>query len=294
VADEGTPRVPIAASGGSIASAPDPAGPRPTAWAAYRAVLGSRVRARASYRIPFITDSLGAGLVGIVEFVETFLVFSATGAIGGFDVHAILLVFALAEIGFCLGDLAFGHLDSLPEYLRAGTLDIFYLRPQPLLAQLVTSDISLRRLARAAVGVVILGVALWTNAIAWTIPRAAMLVLALVCSPLIYAALFVCAAGVQFFTVNAPEMPNAFTYGGRYAAVTPASVWPGPLRIFFGFVAPVAFTGYLPALVILDLPGVGVLAQPLAWGLPLAVVSVWGIALLLWRTGVRHYQGGGG
>ena len=53
-------------------------------------------------------------------------------------------------------------------------------------------------------------------------------------------------------------------------------------------------TGYLPALVILDLPGVGVLAQPLAWGLPLAVVSVWGIALLLWRTGVRHYQGGGG
>ena len=266
----------------------------PTAWAAYRAVLGSRVRARASYRIPFIIDSLGAGLVGIIEFVETFLVFSATGAIGGFDVHAILLVFALAEIGFCLGDLVFGHLDSLPEYLRAGTLDVFYLRPQPLLAQLVTSDISLRRLARAAVGVLILGAALWTNEVTWTLPRVAMLLLALVCSPLIYAALFVCAAGVQFFTVNAPEMPNAFTYGGRYAAVTPASVWPGPLRIFFGFVAPVAFTGYLPALVILDLPGVGVLAQPLAWFLPLAVASVWGLALLLWRTGVRHYQGGGG
>lgn len=293
MADRGTPTA-SSTDSGRAAEAAAASARRPTTWAAYRAVLGSRVRARASYRIPFIIDSLGAGLVGIIEFVETFLVFSATGAIGGFDVHAILLVFALAEIGFCLGDLVFGHLDSLPEYLRAGTLDVFYLRPQPLLAQLVTSDISLRRLARAAVGVVILGAALWTNEITWTLPRVGMLLLALVCSPLIYAALFVCAAGVQFFTVNAPEMPNAFTYGGRYAAVTPASVWPGPLRIFFGFVAPVAFTGYLPALVILDLPGVGVLAQPLAWFLPLAVASVWGLALLLWRTGVRHYQGGGG
>lgn len=294
MADRGTPTASSTGSGRAAEASAAASARRPTAWAAYRAVLGSRVRARASYRIPFIIDSLGAGLVGIIEFVETFLVFSATGAIGGFDVHAILLVFALAEIGFCLGDLVFGHLDSLPEYLRAGTLDVFYLRPQPLLAQLVTSDISLRRLARAAVGVVILGAALWTNEITWTLPRVGMLLLALVCSPLIYAALFVCAAGVQFFTVNAPEMPNAFTYGGRYAAVTPASVWPGPLRIFFGFVAPVAFTGYLPALVILDLPGVGVLAQPLAWFLPLAVASVWGLALLLWRTGVRHYQGGGG
>lgn len=267
---------------------------RPTAWAAYRAVLGSRVRARMSYRIPFITDAVGAGLVGIVEFAETFIIFSATGAIGGIDVHAILLIFALAEIGFCLGDLCFGHLDNLPDYLRTGTLDVYYVRPQPLLAQLVTSDISLRRLARAAVGVGILVAAVLINDITWSIPRAAMLALALFCSPLIYAAMFVAAAGLQFFTVNAPEMPNAFTYGGRYAAVTPPSVWPGPLRVFFGFVVPVAFTGYLPALVVLDLPGAGPFQQGLAWFLPVAVATVWALALLLWRTGVRHYQGGGG
>ncbi len=60
------------------------------------------------------------------------------------------MVFGLADLAFSLADLAFGHCDNLPTYLRAGTLDVFYLRPQPLLLQLITSDISLRRLARAA------------------------------------------------------------------------------------------------------------------------------------------------
>ena len=50
--------------------------------------------------------------------------------------------------------------------LRAGTLDVFYLRPQPLLLQLVTSDVSLRRLARAAVGVAALVVGLVVNDVA--------------------------------------------------------------------------------------------------------------------------------
>jgi ABC-2 type transport system permease protein len=56
------------------------------------------------------------------------------------------MVFALANLAFALADLAVGHLDQLPTYLRAGTLDAFLLRPLPVLAQLVTSDISLRRL----------------------------------------------------------------------------------------------------------------------------------------------------
>jgi len=62
-------------------------------------------------------------------------------------VTAVLPV--MADMTFALADLSFGHLDTLPDFLRAGTLDVFYLRPQPILLQLITSDISLRRLARA-------------------------------------------------------------------------------------------------------------------------------------------------
>ena len=65
-----------------------------------------------------------------------------------------------------------------------------------------------------------------------------LLLLALVCGYAIFAGLFVCAAGLQFFLVNGAEMTNAFTYGGRYAAAQPASVWSPPLKLLFGFVFP--------------------------------------------------------
>ena len=86
------------------------------------------------------------------------MLFSNVTALGGMRFNQILLVFGLADLAFSLADLSFGHLDTLPDFLRAGTLDAFYLRPQPILLQLITSDVSLRRLARAAVGTAALGI----------------------------------------------------------------------------------------------------------------------------------------
>ena len=59
----------------------------------------------------------------------------------------MLLVFGLSNLAFSLADMVVGHLDPLPTYIRAGTLDAFYLRPLPVLAQLMTSDFTLQRLA---------------------------------------------------------------------------------------------------------------------------------------------------
>lgn len=268
--------------------------PRPGALAAYRAVLASRIRAQRSYRTSFAVDMVGAMTVSIVELIELAVIFGSVGTLGGLDVRAGLLVFGIAETSFALADLVVGHLDRLPRYLRAGTWDVFCIRPQPLLLQLITSDISLKRLARVGVGVACIVGALIVNDIDWTAGRAGMLALALTFAPLLYAALFVSAAGVQFVLVNGAEFTNAFTYGGRYAGTQPASVWPRSLAAVFGFLVPVAFTAYLPALVILGLPGGGFLPAWLAWFLPLAAAWCWLVAMTLWHFGVRHYQGGGG
>lgn len=260
----------------------------------YRAVLASRVRAQRSYRTGFALDLASSLLVGVVELAEVWVLFHSVGRLGGLDFTQILLVFGLADVSFSLADLAFGHCDNLPTFLRAGTLDVFYLRPQPLLLQLITSDISLRRLARAAVGAVALGWGLALNDIDWSSQSVLLLAVALVSGLATFAALFVWAAGLQFFLVDGAEMTNAFVYGGRYAATQPASVWSRPLKAVFGFFFPMAFTAFLPVLALLDLPGPEWLPAWLGWCAPLAAVWAWTMALLCWRWGVRHYQGGGG
>lgn len=261
---------------------------------AYRAVLASRMRSQREYRLNFRIDLLSSLLVGFIELAEVWVLFHSVGTLGGVSFTQILLVFGLADLCFSLADMVVGHCDNLPTYVRAGTLDVFYLRPQPLLLQLITSDISLRRLTRAAVGLVCLVIGLAVNDIAWSVSAVALLGISLVSGIAIFAAMFVWAAGAQFFLINGAEMTNAFVYGGRYAATQPASVWGRPLTVLFGFFFPMAFTAYLPALHLLGLPGPDLLPTWLAWFTPVAALWAWAMALLFWRVGVRHYQGGGG
>ena len=209
-------------------------------------MLASRARAQRSYRTGFRIDLASSLLVGLVELAEVWVLFHNVDRLGGVDFGQILLVFGLADLCFSLADLAFGHCDNLPTYIRAGTLDVFYLRPQPLLLQLVTSDISLRRLARAAVGLTALVVGLVVNDIDWSIGAVVLLALAVVSGVATFAAMFVIAGGLQFFLLDGAEMTNAFVYGGRYAATQPASVWSRPVKAVFGFLFPMAFTAYLP------------------------------------------------
>ena len=260
----------------------------------YRAVVASRIRAQRAYPASFALDFFGSLLVGLTEFGEVFVIFHNVGVLGGLTFHNILLLFGLSNLSWSIADMLVGHLDTLPTYVRAGTVDAFFLRPQPVLAQLMTSEFSLRRLARMSVAVVTLVLGLAWNPIDFGPRVFALLVIAVVFGAAIFAALFVCAASLQFFLINGAELTNTFTYGGSYAASQPASIFPGPLKLLFGYLVPVVFTAYLPTLAILDLPGPGGLPSWLAWLTPLAAVWTWVMALVLWRWGSRHYQGGGG
>ncbi|MEV0293932.1 ABC-2 family transporter protein [Nocardia sp. NPDC050710] len=268
--------------------------PAGTWFTPYAAVLRSRMRAQRAYRLSFASEVFSAFLIGLVEFAEVWVIFHTVEVLGGLDLNGALLLFGLSNTTFALAQVLVGHLDSLPTLIRLGTLDAFHLRPQPLLLQLITSDISLRRFARAAVAVVVLGLGLIRNDIDWGPDTFALLSLTLVGGILLFSGIFVCAAGLQFFLIDGAELTNSFTYGGSFAAMQPASVFPVPLKLLFGFAIPVAFTAYLPTIALLRLPGPPLLPSWLAWLTPVATLWVWLLALGLWRIGTRHYQGGGG
>lgn len=264
------------------------------AYRAYGAVLASRVRSQVSHRGSFRMDMLGVLLVGAIQFAEIWVLFSATHQIGGFTLAQITLVFGLADLAFSVAYLVAGHCDKLPAYVREGTLDVFFLRPQPVLAQLVTSDVGLRRIGRCLVGAVALVVGLVVNDIDWSVRTVSLLVVALVCGTVIFSAQFVTAAGFQFFLVDGAQMTNAFVYGGRYASTLPAGVWPRGLLVVFGAIFPVAFAAFLPVSTLLGMPGVVGLPVWLGWLAPVAALWSLFVAGLTWRWGLRHYRGAGG
>ncbi len=123
---------------------------------AYRVVLGSRLRSQTAYRTSFALDVAGQFGLALLEFSKIYVIFRNVDVLGGLDIGAALLVFALANVSWSLADCVVGHLDTLPTFIRSGTLDAMLVRPLPALGQMITSDLSLRRLARTATGLVVL------------------------------------------------------------------------------------------------------------------------------------------
>lgn len=260
----------------------------------YRTLVASQLRSQTSYRASFAMDVFGSALVALTNLAEIYVVFANVPVFGGLDLGGALLMFAIAELAFGAADLVAGNLDTVPALIRTGTLDVMMLRPVPVLGQLMTNGVSLRRLGQIGLAAGILVVALARVDIDWTFLHVLLLVIAPISGAFIFGALFVLAGALQFWLIDGAELTNSFTYGSGYAASIPASVFAFPLRVFFGFVIPAAFVGYLPAIALLGQPGPAFLPAWLAWCSPVAAAAVVGSALLAWRSGVRHYAGAGG
>ena len=270
-----------------------PATATPTVPQAYLAIVRSRVAAQASYRASFAIELGSQVLLVLVEFVEIYVVFHQVDTLGGFDYAEVAVMYGLAVASFGVADLAVGHVDRLPAYLRAGTFDSFLLRPLSALGQLVTSDFTLRRLGRVGTGVVVLAIALHAADIDWTLARAGLLVLTPVAGAVIFSAVFVATSTIGFWVVEGMEFANAFTYGGNYLSSFPFTIFGTAIRRFFTFVLPIGFVAYLPTLALLGRP------EPFGWpdwlswsSLPVAAFAVW-LSLVMWRTGLRRYVGTG-
>jgi ABC-2 type transport system permease protein len=97
-----------------------------TGWSSpYRAVLASRIRAQRAYPTSFALDLASSLLVGLTELGEVWVVFANVTVLGGLDLDAVLLLFGLSNLAFALADMVVGHVDTLPTYIRMGTLDAF-------------------------------------------------------------------------------------------------------------------------------------------------------------------------
>lgn len=259
----------------------------------YRRIVASRVRSQLAYPVSFALDCVAQALGQALELVVILVVFGRVQSLGGFERDEVLLVYGLAGIAFGLADLAVGQLDDLPRWIRTGEFDVLLARPLGALAQLVTSDLQLRRLGRVVVGLVVLVVVISGAGVEPTPLNLALLVVTPLVGTVLISAIWVATCAVSFWVVDGKEVANAFTYGSSLTTSYPITVFGPWLRRVFCFAVPSAFVAYFPALALLDRPDPLGLPHWLRYASPLVAVVAVAAAALVWRTAVRRYQGAG-
>ena len=259
----------------------------------YGLLLRAQVRSQLQYRVSFVLDVLSTLLVSGVEFAAFALVTTRFGAVGGWTLQEVSLLYGLAEFSFGWMDLIFGGFDApnVSKHVRGGSFDQFLLRPVSLTLQVFGSEFTLRRLGRIALGTAILSYALTSSPVLWTPEKCLLVVLCIAGLVLFFGGLFIVGGALTFWSVDNLEAMNILTYGGNTLISYPMSIYQEWLRHFFTFIVPAAFLSYYPVLYLLGKPSsLGVWA---AWVSPLAGLVILIASFAVWRIGVRRYQGTG-
>jgi ABC-2 type transport system permease protein len=259
----------------------------------YPRIVASRLRSQLAYPGSFALNVTAQVLGQTVELMAILVLFTQVTSLGGFDKGEVVLMYGLSSTAFGLAQLAVGQVEHLPEYIRTGEFDVMLLRPLDTLAQLLSADVELRRVGRVTVGLAVLGWSLAALPIAWSPLRVAVVIVAPLAGAVILAAVWVASNCVSFWLVDGREVANSVTYGSDFATSYPITIYQPALRWFMCFAVPGAFVAYFPALALLDRPDPLGLPVELQYASPVVAAVAVVVAQLIWRTGIRHYQGTG-
>lgn len=257
----------------------------------YRDIAVMWVRASMAYPASFWMMAVSGFVIGGLDFVGIWIMFSTVDSLGGFGLDEIGFLYGASGLGLAIADMFVGRIERLGQLIRLGKLDTMMVRPVPLLAQVCADEFALRRISRVVQTGLILGIASWF--VHWTPARVAVAVVMIVSGTLIFFSIWIALACVQFWTAEASEVANAFTYGGNTMTQYPLNVFPGEIVKVLTFLFPIAFVNWYPALYILGRPDPFGLPAWFQFASPIAAAVLVSIAALTWRTGVRRYTSTG-
>jgi ABC-2 type transport system permease protein len=269
--------------------------PHRLSWSlrAYLLLAWMWIRVSMTYRTSFVILTIGQFLITGLDFVAILVMFSSVDALGGFNLHEIAFLYGGSALCLGIADLLLGNIERLGLRIRMGTFDAMLVRPIPVYVQMCADDFALRRLGRITQAALVFCWAVLTLELDWTPARVAMVPYLVVFGSAIFLAIFTLGAAVQFWTADASELANSFTYGGSTLAQFPMTIYPVEAVKALTFIVPITFVNWYPSLYILGkedplgLPAVVQLASPLA------ALLLGCVAALAWRAGVRRYRSTG-
>ncbi|MEU6878521.1 ABC transporter permease [Streptomyces sp. NPDC046712] len=256
-------------------------------------VAGMWIRSTMTYRTSFALTLVTSFTVTFFDFVVILLMFGQVQGLGGFSFAEVAFLYGTTSTSFGLADLTMGSLQRMGKRVRDGSLDMFLMRPAPVLAQVAADKFALRRLGRVAQGVFVLVWALLILPVEWTVLKVLLLPVMVVCGALIFSAVMVVGASALFWAQDAAEVTSSFTYGGNTLLQYPPAIFAQDLVRGVVYVVPLAFVNWLPGLYVLGREAPSGVPAWTAFGSPLVAAVCCGLAGLAWRAGLRSYRSTG-
>jgi ABC-2 type transport system permease protein len=262
-------------------------------WRLYRALAGAYVRSRLQYRFSFWLGIVVTLITDLIPLLLIGIVFTRFPTLHGWHWRDIALLYGLDQLAFGLVRCFSRQIDNFDSLIVSGDFDSFLVRPLPPLFHLLAARFEIVEVGRLSAGFVILALAARAGGVPFTPANALVALGAAVGGATILFSFILMVASVSFWQTRSAKLQDLVQASGRAFADYPLTIYPHAVRWIFTFVLPLALVTYYPAQRLLGRNETGALLPVLSAAALPAGLLLLGIAGLVWRAGLRHYQSTG-
>lgn len=256
----------------------------------YFKYLSIHFRSQMQYRMSFLMLTAGQFLIPFTVFAGVYFMFERFGDLKGWTFFEVTLCYAVIHLSFSLSECFARGFDAFSGLVVKGDFDRLLVRPRGTVVQVLGSAFEFTRFGRLIQGGAVLAWSISQLPELWTLPKLLALLLMVVNGVFVFTGIFILAATMCFWSVQALELANVFTDGGREMAQYPLGIYEAWVRKFFTYIIPFACVSYLPLMLLLD-KREGSTAELLL--LPFGGALFLLPCLLVWQIGIRHYRSTG-
>ena len=235
------------------------------------------------YRASFITQIVGMFINNGIYFIFWLIFFDEFGgAVAGYVVEDIYLLFAIVTLGFALAHMFTANTGSNLAYLIAqGRLDYYLVLPRNLLTHVIFS-----RMSVSTIGDLTFGVTAYLFTGRFHPVEIGLFLVAAVLSAVVMSGFAVIAGSLAFFMGNVQQMSTQAMNAVLTFSLYPNSLFSGPARFVLFTLIPAGFIGAVPVEIVKERSLV------LLLGLMGAAVIIWVVAAVVFYVGLRRYESG--
>lgn len=245
------------------------------------------LKSEMAYPASFFLSCAGRLLVTVNSLLGIIVIMWRFSAIGDYTAGEVLLGFGVVMTAFNIAECFARGFDVFSKIVREGTFDRLVVRPRGLVFQVICQDMRMASLPNIVLGSLVILYGARASGIAWTVPKALVLLSMVACGSLLFFGVFLVYAALCFFTMEGLEFINIFTDGIRTFSQFPFDIYGKGVLFFTTAVMPMAMVQYWP---LQYLMGKG----RAIYGM-FPVLSLWFLipCWLAWRLGIRHYASAG-
>lgn len=184
------------------------------------------------YKLNFILLSIAVTPIRLIQLVFAWIIATQIQGFYGWQPYDMVFLYATFMVSYSIAQVLFRDFRFLEEMVVKGTLDIYLLRPQPILFSLVFYNAHIMEVfSQLLPSVLILIISCFKVGILWNFSKIAVLIEAIIGGTLLQSCIFVLIGCLSFVTVKSSWL-GEFYYSFRDYMSYPISMFGNRVLLF--------------------------------------------------------------